>query len=152
MIKKFVVQGDSDDWKRAYVCGICWVGDTIAINTQHLRILTAKCKSSINNLFQMMGYGTVPPGSEPAVAICEYFSELKDQFSEMRRWTVRKKMTMTPTPVSSLSDVCQAIEAKTHVSPMPPGYGELDLKDDIKTDNSEGTDQFSFVEGIFASL
>jgi hypothetical protein len=57
-IHTFVIRSDADDWKRALVCGICWLRELIAINTRQLRLLVLKCKSSINAMFQNIGYVT----------------------------------------------------------------------------------------------
>lgn len=165
-IKKFVVRNDDGDWKRAYVCGICWIGDTIAINTRNLRILVAKCKSSINGLFQAMGYGTVPPGSESGAAVVHYFPILRDNFAELRQWTVRKKMSMTPTP-----DLMRLLApSKEEVPPREPDFitpppaefegldkpYELTIKDDYprmpENDETLGTDYDYQFLGTFDDL
>ena len=88
-IKKFVVRNDQDDWRRALVCGICWMPDGIAINTRQLRILLSKCKSSINALFQNLGYHTIPASNEFASSLVRIFPNLKDNFPELRKWTPR---------------------------------------------------------------
>lgn len=88
-IKSFVVRNDQDDWRRALVCGIYWMPDGIAINTRQLRILLSKCKSSINALFQNLGYTTTPASSEFASALVRIFPMLKDNFPELRKWTQR---------------------------------------------------------------
>jgi hypothetical protein len=49
-VRNFVMWNETDDWKRALVCGICWLNADIAINTRQLRLLLSKCKSSINSM------------------------------------------------------------------------------------------------------
>ena len=162
-IKNFVVRNDADDWKRAYVCGICWIGDTIAINTRNLRILVAKCKSSINGLFQAMGYGTVPQGSESGAAVVHYFPMLKDNFAEIRQWTVRKKMTSTPTPADLLRLYAPPEEKvpqvdKAFISPAPdlPDLNRQSFCDltigtdcgDRRVESGDMFDDFGFVPGL----
>lgn len=88
-IKKFVVRNDSDDWKRALVTGIAWLPNAIAINTRQLRLLLSKCKSSINALFQNLGYYTIPTTNDYSSSIISCFPILKDDFSELRKWTIR---------------------------------------------------------------
>jgi hypothetical protein len=97
-IKAFVIGHDDDHWKRALVCGICWFESSIAINTHQLKILTNKCKSSINGLFQSLGYGMVPSGSDAAVPLLTYFPFMRGNFNELRQWTVRQKLAVTPKP------------------------------------------------------
>ena len=100
-IHNFVVRNDSDDWKRALVCGACWLGkNAIAINTRQLRLLIAKCKSSINGSFQQMGYSTVPTGAESSSSLIKYFPFLKDNFSELRQWTVRYQAKSADDPMN----------------------------------------------------
>lgn len=129
-IKQYVVRGDEDEWKRAFVCGICWINDTIAINTRHLRLLVVKCKSSINNYFKNMNYGTVPAGSEAGTALARYFPFLKDDFGLMRQWSVRKKISCTPQPTNTLP--FQQFELQpvaNYVTPPPPVQNSYDLLD-----------------------
>jgi hypothetical protein len=91
-IKAFVMRNDSEDWKRALVCGICWLGadGPIGINTRQLRLLVSKCKSSINGSFQLLGFGNVSAGTDCSVSISKIFPVLKDSFTELRQWTLRQ--------------------------------------------------------------
>lgn len=88
-IKSFVVRNDADDWKRALVTGIVWLPNAIAINTRQLRLLLSKCKSSINALFQKLGYYTIPTTNDYSSSIISCFPLLKDNFPELRKWTIR---------------------------------------------------------------
>lgn len=88
-IKKFVIRNDQDDWKRALVSGIAWFPQAIAINTRQLRLLISKCKSSINALFQHLGYVTIPTTNEYSNLLVSYMPILKDNFQEQRKWTIR---------------------------------------------------------------
>ncbi|OHT11771.1 hypothetical protein TRFO_18655 [Tritrichomonas foetus] len=98
-LKAFVIRGDGADADRALVCGICWLDDAVAINTRQLRLLISKCKSSINGSFQLLGYGTVPSGSDSTTALIRYFPFMKDNFAELRQWTIRQKVTKSnPSP------------------------------------------------------
>jgi hypothetical protein len=97
-IRAFVIGHDDDHWKRALVCGICWFENSIAINTRQFKILTNKCKSSINGLFLALGYGTVPSGSDAAAPLMTYFPFMRGNFNELRQWTVRQRLSATPLP------------------------------------------------------
>jgi hypothetical protein len=88
-IRSFVMRNDADDWKRGLVCGICWLDADIAINTRQLRLLLSKCKSSINAMFQAIGYSTVPTTNDFAGALATLFPVIKDNFGELRKWTIR---------------------------------------------------------------
>lgn len=97
-IKSFCIKGDSDDWKRCLVCGVCWLSNGIAINTRQLGLLIDKCKSSINGSLQKMGYSTLQSRSESAGPLTEAIPELKNNFTELREWTVRLFLARTPQP------------------------------------------------------
>lgn len=88
-IKSFVVRNDNDDYKRALVTGIVWLPNAIAINTRQLRLLLSKCKSSINALFQNLGYFTIPTNTDYSSSIISCFPLLRDNFTELRKWTIR---------------------------------------------------------------
>lgn len=97
-IKGYVVQENENDAKRSLVCGICWLQNSIAINTRQLRLLISKCKSSINGSFQNLGYGTLPAGADSATSLIKVFPHLKCNFPELRQWTIRQKVSQTPEP------------------------------------------------------
>lgn len=107
-LKAFVVQNNSGDVDRALVCGICFLGEAIAINTRQLRLLISKCKSSINGSFQALGYGTVPSGSDCTAALIRFFPFLKDNFSELRQWTIRQKVKETNSLPLQLAQILQS--------------------------------------------
>lgn len=98
MIQKYCMRNDSDDWKRCLVCGVCWMGQDIAINTRQLRLLVDKCKSSINGALSKMGYSTAPIKSSITAALLTYIPFLKGNFVEQRQWTVRRKIQFSPMP------------------------------------------------------
>jgi hypothetical protein len=88
-IHGFVMRNDNENWKRALVCGICWLPDAIAINTRQLRLLLSKCKSSINSMFQSLGFTAVPTTTDYGSALAAAFPLIKDNFAELRQWTIR---------------------------------------------------------------
>ena len=92
MIRQFAEKGDENDWKRCLVCGVCWMDRAIAINTRQLRLLIAKCKSSINGSLQKMGFSTNPSHSESWKILFSRIPLLKDNFTEIRQWTIRYRM------------------------------------------------------------
>jgi hypothetical protein len=88
-LRAYVMRGDSDDWKRAMVCGICWLPDGITINTRQLRLLVGKRKSSINMMFQNIGFGTSLTPRDSGGALVEILPILKNNVAELRKWTLR---------------------------------------------------------------
>ncbi|KAH0802455.1 potassium/sodium hyperpolarization-activated cyclic nucleotide-gated channel 1 [Histomonas meleagridis] len=95
-IKSFVVRDDGNIIQRSLVCGIVWLDHGIAINTHQLCLLTDKCKSSINGSFQLIGYGTVPVGAESSSDLINTFPFLKNNFPELRQWTIRQRVEPAP--------------------------------------------------------
>ena len=98
-LKAFVFHEEADIWKRSLVCGICWLDGALAINTHQLRLLLAKCKSSINAMFQNIGYMTVPTNSEYAGSLSNFFPIIKDNFVELRKWTIRLMQNANASPI-----------------------------------------------------
>jgi hypothetical protein len=123
-IRRFVVRTDADDRKRALACGICWIGDTVAVNIQQLSHLTSRCKSSMNGTFQMMGYGTIPAGCDAACALLDYLPGLRGNFTELRKWSVRQKIAHTPGPPETASLLLP--ETPAFITPPPLLPGDLD--------------------------
>jgi hypothetical protein len=117
-VKEFVMRHDNDDANRGRVSGIFWFKDAIAINIHQLSLLTGRCKSSLNGSFSLLNYGTVPNGCEAAKSLTTIFPELAHNFQQLRQWTVRKKMTLTPTPrpMALVVDSC----APHHLTPPVP--------------------------------
>lgn len=93
-IRKFSERKQPDDWKRFLVCGVCWMKNAIAVNTRQLRLLISKCKSSINGSLQKLGYYTNTSHSESWKILFEIIPLLKDNFTEIRQWTIRYKISL----------------------------------------------------------
>ena len=93
MIRNFAERGDDNDWRRFLVCGICWLDDAVAVNTRQLRLLVSKCKSSINGSLQKMGFTTNTSHTESWKNLFPKIPLLKDNFHELRQWTIRYRMS-----------------------------------------------------------
>lgn len=101
-IKSFCMRGDDDDWKRCLVCGVCWLPVGIAINNRQFSLLISKCKSSINGSLQRMGFGTIQSRSESTKVLSDALPLLKDNFVELREWSVRQYVANTPQPTNPI--------------------------------------------------
>jgi hypothetical protein len=88
-LQEYIIRHDEDDWKRSLVCGIAWLGDTIAISTTQLRKLMGKCKSSVNNGFQSIGFIPAPMSADCAEQLTCAIPLMREDLRETRKWTVR---------------------------------------------------------------
>ena len=123
-IQTYSVRKDENDWKRCLVCGVLWLSNGIAINTRQLRLLIDKCKSSINGSLHRMGYSAVMCRGDTSNQIIEMIPMLKDNFPELRQWTVRQLSTWTPQPSLPKVDPIPPVKASPSISPQPqaPNY------------------------------
>ena len=103
-IKKFCIRNDMEDSIRCLVYGICWVPNGIAINTRQFGLLVNKCKSSINGSLQQLGYTTLQNRTESNSTITQAIPFLKDNFIELREWSIRLFVAATPKPLNSSYD------------------------------------------------
>jgi len=72
---------------RSIVSGICFTGSYICVNTSQLKCLLGRCKSSINNLFQQLGY--VSGKTKVRQYILTVLPLLHRDPSLLRQWTMR---------------------------------------------------------------
>ncbi|OHT05304.1 hypothetical protein TRFO_27001 [Tritrichomonas foetus] len=137
-IKKFAIREDNDDWKRCLVCGICWLPEGIAINTHQLRILIFKCKSSINGSLQKMGFNVNLGRTDAANAMVNSIPFLKDNSSELRQWTVRKK-SINENDDEIIEEIIKEAVSEEVVSPPPTDLfdGQTDMFLEVAKDISE---------------
>lgn len=88
-VQKYVERNDSDDWKRGLVCGIIFLENSVAINIQQLIKIFSKCKSSINNLFQKIGFFAHRQGSGIEDELINKFPFSYQEKCSAKNWTVR---------------------------------------------------------------
>jgi hypothetical protein len=124
-IQGFCIRHDDDDWKRCLVCGVCWLPNGIAINNRQLSILIDKCKSSINGSLQKMGYSTLQSRNESAESLSNAIPRLKNNFNELREWTVRLFMAATPQPNLPMYSVNTIYPFQ---SPVPSQYQAFSIQ------------------------
>lgn len=98
LIKDFCVRNDDDDWKRGLVCGIFWLNKEIAVNNSQFSILIDENKSSINNSFQKLGYSLFKDRIKSINLLTEKIPFFKDNYRELKDWTVRHFEAATPSP------------------------------------------------------
>lgn len=88
-ILMFVDRTSENREQRAIAAGLFYSGSYFCVNTQQLKKLICRCKSSINNGFQQLGYTTIKV--KPRVSSCLKASlpSVASNPSLCRQWTVR---------------------------------------------------------------
>lgn len=74
---------------RAICVGLACSGPYVCVNTQQIKIILGRCKSSINNSFQMIGYEAVKTKGKSREAILAIIPALSNEQNTLRKWTVR---------------------------------------------------------------
>ena len=74
---------------RCIIVGICFVGSYALINTQHLKVMTFHCKSSLNGNFQKYGYLTILNKTKIKPSILQVLPSLRHEMPQLRHWTIR---------------------------------------------------------------
>lgn len=88
IIRRWAIRGDAEDQRRCLACGILWFEQEIAINTQQLKYLLFKCKSSINSTLHDSGFQPAPRDAFVKLLDRSY-PLLKRNIGEIRKWTLR---------------------------------------------------------------
>lgn len=164
-IHNYAIRNDDDDWKRCLVCGVLWLSNGIAINTRQMRLLIDKCKSSINGSLHRMGYSAVTCRGDTSNQIVELIPMLKNNFPELRQWTVRQMNTWTPQPTLPHVDPVPAIKPSISISPQPQtnsffhltpsvscptGLNDNNIEPLLQGNPEPSNDYSSFFDDIFA--
>jgi hypothetical protein len=74
---------------RSIVTGLCFHGPFVCINTRALKGILCRCKSSINGLFQELGYGQWRARYDREFVLLAMPSLKKDP-GMLRQWTIRQ--------------------------------------------------------------
>lgn len=98
MIQKFCERNTPEDPLRHFVCGVCCFPGGIAVNIRQLRVLIGKCKASINGSLQKLGCCVAPKNTSMSAILCERIPLLRDNYHELREWSVRWLGPATPQP------------------------------------------------------
>lgn len=88
-ILQYVDQDTPGRDDRCIVAGIAFAGPFICVNTQQLKNLVCRCKSSINSGFQQIGYDAIRNKTKAREAILAIIPTLRLEPVCIRQWTVR---------------------------------------------------------------
>ena len=109
-ILRFVDRRNEDRELRVFAAGVAKMGNVMCVNTRQLKKLLRRCKSSINNSFQQIGFVAVKmkPCDDPKIA--EFLPGIANFPFIVRQWTVRSCQVdviqphLVPRPVSAAPD------------------------------------------------
>jgi hypothetical protein len=134
-VLRFVEHGTTFKEHRCIVAGICFAGPYVCINTRLLKNLLGRCKSSINGIFQQLGYSTLRTKSKARLCVVGCMPSLGVQQDFVRQWAVRLASEdahycfvsssswadFPPITADDLIDDHAAPKPRTmHFAPMPP--------------------------------
>jgi hypothetical protein len=127
-ILAFIDQSTPGRDSRCIMCGLGCAGPFLCVNTQRLKHLLGRCKSSINTSFQQIGYGVLRNRAKGRDALWAIIPELRADPGAVRQWTVRSATDscvacfFSPFAARALPSVVQEdfIEEKKNVKPPAP--------------------------------
>jgi hypothetical protein len=90
-VLEFVDRSSENREERSVITGICVCSPYICLNTSTLKTLLGRCKSSINGLFQDLGYKP-SRGRSPREFVVLALPSLSSDTKALRQWTVRRAM------------------------------------------------------------
>lgn len=139
--------------KKAYIIGIANLIDgSYAINVQHLKVFTLKCRSSINRGFATMGYFCYDRRIIGGDRIQTFFGDLLGFYHSRKSWTIREKLYKEPMPeILSSNPVSQnppPASSIMSVEGAPTIRQDTDFPFDFEQDADSlwGNSEFSFDE------
>jgi hypothetical protein len=81
---------------RCIVCGIAAAGGFVCVNTQQLKRLIGRCKSSVNSGFQQISYDVVRNRAKARDALWAIVPDVRADAGSLRQWTVRCATDSSP--------------------------------------------------------
>jgi hypothetical protein len=88
-VLQYIERSSENTELRSIVTGLCIHGPFVCINTRALKGILCRCKSSINGLFQELGYGQWRARYDREFVMLAMPSLRKDP-SVLRQWTIRQ--------------------------------------------------------------
>jgi hypothetical protein len=88
-ILQYIERSSDNTEVRSIVTGLCFHGPFVCINTRALKAILRRCKSSINGLFQELGYGQRRARQDREFVLLAMPS-LREDPGVLRQWTIRQ--------------------------------------------------------------
>ena len=101
LVRNFIERRPDQQDLRSIVCGIYFGGKYVCVNTRQLKYLIGRCKSSINNGLQSMGY--ISSKQRVRQIILSVLPPLANDGATLRQWTLRSaEQTFSPVAAKSI--------------------------------------------------
>ena len=88
-IINFIERSEVNKEVRCILVGICFCGPILCLNNRQLKLLTCRCKSSINGSFQKLGYVSILSKSKSKDCVLAALPSLKAHTTILRQWSSR---------------------------------------------------------------
>lgn len=116
-IIRFVDSRQEDRELRALATGLIRTGSYLCVNSQRLKLFVRRCKSSINNGFQQLGFESVKSRSRSNACLTAALPSIANQTNLGRQWTVRCIEKSGPPSATPQIGASIAHESPVSISP-----------------------------------
>lgn len=146
ILKQYIESDESQAESRSIQCGIAFHNQCICVSIGNLKNTLGKCKSTVNNCLQQMGYKSIQSKSSANVILYEAIPSLKTS-GNARKWSVRTKSVPSITnkfsieiskPLiipSSKSNECLSL--KTNFNIQTPQLVQTPIETEINYENND---------------
>lgn len=89
IVLRYLERSEENREERCVLCGVCFVGPIVCVNTRQLKSFLSRCKSSINGSFQQLGFVALRTKAKARSCVLTALPSLQNHQSILRQWTVR---------------------------------------------------------------
>ena len=89
IVLNYLERSDDNQEARCVLCGVCFVGPIVCVNTRQLKSFLSRCKSSINGSFQQLGFVALRTKAKARNCVLTALPSLQTHQNILRQWTVR---------------------------------------------------------------
>lgn len=88
-VVQYLERNSENKETRCVLCGVCFAGKVVCVNTRQLKSFLCRCKSSINGSFQQLGYVALRTKAKARQCVLTVLPSLQNHQNILRQWTVR---------------------------------------------------------------
>lgn len=89
IVLHYLERSEENKEERCVLCGVCFVGPIVCVNTRQLKTFLSRCKSSINGSFQQLGFVALRTKAKARSCVLTALPSLQNHQNILRQWTVR---------------------------------------------------------------